>query len=112
VVGGVGDHPGGTVGFQEAVRAFDVSVSVVGLVMALDVVGVWVVDGVLEVVRCGCVGVVAVVVVVRLETVVLDDRWWVGECQVPEQSSEHNQLQIKFFRFRIAIVPDVPYTAR
>jgi len=76
VVGGVGDHPGGTIGFQETVRTFDVSVSVVGLVMALDVVGVRVVDGVLEVIRCGCVGVVVGVVV--FVTVVLDDRWRVG----------------------------------
>jgi len=103
VVGGVGDHPGGTVGFQETVRAFDVSVSVVGLVMALDVVGVRVVHGVIEVVRCGCVGVVAVVVVVRLETVVLDNRRWVGKCQLPEQGGEHDQLQClaKVFGFGI-----------
>jgi len=76
VVSGISDHSGGTVGFQQAVRAFDVSVSVVRLVMALDVVGVWVVHGVLEVVRCGCVGVLVVVFV--HVTVVFDDRRRVG----------------------------------
>ena len=89
-VGGVLDHPGGTVGFQEAVRAFDVSVAVVGLVVALDVVGVRVVHGVREVVRGGCVGVVVVVFDVLLETVVLDDRGWVGKGQVSEQGGEYD----------------------
>jgi hypothetical protein len=51
VVGGVFDDAGGTVGFQKTVSSFDVAVPVAVFGLALDVVGVWVVYAVLEVVR-------------------------------------------------------------
>jgi len=50
VIGGVFDDAGGTVGFQKAVRSFDVTVTVGVFGLALDVVGVWVVYAVFEVV--------------------------------------------------------------
>jgi len=51
VVSGVFDSTGGTVGFQKAVRSFDIAVAVAVFGLTLDVVGVWVVYAVLEVVR-------------------------------------------------------------
>jgi len=50
VIGSVFDDAGGTVGFQKAVRSFDVTVTVGVFGLALDVVGVWVVYAVFEVI--------------------------------------------------------------
>lgn len=56
IVGGVLDGARGTVGLQKAVEAFYVTVTIAGLGLALDVVSVWVVHAVHEVVRCRRVG--------------------------------------------------------
>lgn len=70
VVGGVLDHAGGAVRFDQAVRALDRAPSVAHLVLALDVARVRVLDVVTEVVRGGrrrvTVTVVVVVVVVTV----------------------------------------------
>ncbi|KAF0762611.1 Uncharacterized protein FWK35_00009348, partial [Aphis craccivora] len=50
VVSGVFDSAGGTVGFDQTVGSLDVTVSVSVFRLALDVVGVWVVYAVFEVV--------------------------------------------------------------
>jgi len=94
VVGGVLDHAGGTVGFHEAVRSFDVTVTVAHLVLALDVVCVKVFHTVVEMIWLGCS---VVVVMVGVVTFVRDG--WISEGQVPEQSGKHYQLERSTLRF-------------
>ncbi|KAF0702253.1 Uncharacterized protein FWK35_00033259, partial [Aphis craccivora] len=55
VVSGVFDGTDGSVGFDEAVGSFNVTVSVAVFGLAVHVVGVWVVYAVFEVVGCWCV---------------------------------------------------------
>lgn len=74
-VGRVVDHPDGTVGLHEAVRPLDVTVAVARFVVALDVVGVQVLDAVLEAVRGGrVVFETAIVTVAVFEAFVLGRR--------------------------------------
>lgn len=51
VVGGVFDHPSGTVRFYQTVRTLDVTVPVARLVLALDVVRVKVLHAVIKMIR-------------------------------------------------------------
>lgn len=76
-VGGVLDHPCGTVRFDETVRALDVTVTVAGLVLALYVVGMRIFHAVLEMVRGGGAVRVVLVVVIGVTVVILGR---VGEC--------------------------------
>ena len=94
VVSGVLDHAGGTVGFHETVRSFDVTVTVAQLVLALDVVRVKIFHTVLEMIWLGCS---VVVVMVGVVTFVLNG--WISKGQVPEQSGKHYQLECSTIRF-------------
>lgn len=84
VVSSVLDNASRTVGFHQAVRAFDVTVSIVRFVVAFDVVRVRVFHVVSKMIRCGGVSVVVIIVVVY---------WRVGENHVSEQKNKHNKLK-------------------
>lgn len=83
VVSSILDYSGGTIGFHEAVRTFDATVTVAHFVLAFDVVRVQVFYGILEMIRRRSVVIVMFIAIVF---------GWIGEDQMPEQSGENNQL--------------------
>lgn len=96
VVGRILDHADRTVRLHQAVRPFDVAVSVALLVLALDVVRVRVFDAVLETIRGWRVGVLlvtATAVLVVIVTAVIAR--WIADDQVSRQQrrDQHDQLK-------------------
>lgn len=85
VIGGILDYASGAIGFHQTVRSLDVSVAVVFFVVALDVVGVWVVHAIPVMIRSWCI-----VMLIFVQTVFGYGR--ISEDQVSEQGGKYDQL--------------------